>query len=98
MVNSPMNVDTGVRKRSNLGPLLFMIFINDLPLRLPPNDISIHADDTSVIIHADIVVEIQVNRKDILQYFKDWRWKNSIIMSAHKTSLSKLPLNSTNLP
>ncbi len=43
-----LSIKTGVLQRSILGPLLFIIFINDLPLLAIHSEIDMYADDSTV--------------------------------------------------
>ena len=43
----------GSRTASIIGPLFFILFINDLPLHVSA-DVDLHADDTTVTASADV--------------------------------------------
>jgi hypothetical protein len=43
-----MQIQCGVPQGSQLGPLLFSVFTNDLPLTLNKASVSMYADDSTV--------------------------------------------------
>ena len=60
------NVEVGVPQGSCLGPLLFLIYINDLPLAVRGSTVSMYADDTSLCHQAMNMTQLINNDLAIL--------------------------------
>ena len=76
--SSWLDVNAGVPQGSILGPLLFLIYINDLPERLK-TDAKLFADDTSLFSTVIDIDKTSDNLNNDLSVIKEWAylWKMS---------------------
>lgn len=76
----------GVPQGSVLGPLLFLLYINDLPQAAPPKTIPIiFADDTSLLIASPNTCELLKEFTSSLSQLNKWLQQNSLILNISKT-------------
>jgi hypothetical protein len=86
----------GVRQGSILGPLLFTIYINDLPLRI--NSLSepiLFADDTSVIISNRNFEDFCTISNSVLSSMIEWFAANKLVLNLEKTNIMKFVTNNS---
>ena len=55
-ISSPKNISCGIRQGSILGPLLFLLYINDMPKSLKYVTPSMYADDTEIYAFLYLVI------------------------------------------
>ena len=71
---------TGVPQGSLFGPLLFLIFVNDLPLSLKHTDSILYADDTVIYTKGKTAIEMAEKIKSDLVNLDTWCKQNNIII------------------
>ena len=75
----------GVPQGSVLGPLLFLLYINDIPQIMTNCNVLMYADDTVLYCSGKNYLEIQAQMQESLTKFYDWCIKNKISMNIKKT-------------
>ena len=85
-LSDPLPVSIGVPQGSILGPLFFLLFINDLPLFLPQNStLTMFADDTSITQSSSTIHELNARlNRDASGVFA-WANLNDIALNTSKT-------------
>ena len=75
----------GVPQGSVLGPLLFLIYINDLPLSIKKMNAILFADDTTLFTSHSDLNTLSKNMSDDLQMVSEWLIANQLTLNISKT-------------
>ena len=84
-LSSQRNVSIGVPQGSTLGPLLFIIFINDISQNVGLGTTNLFADDTLVYCHASSVKELNENLQNCVNDVVKWYRQNNIVINSDKS-------------
>ena len=101
--SNKLNIECGVPQGSVLGPLLFILYTNDLPNRLPNLKSILFADDTTVYVSGNSKANMFVLMKAELDTLIDWFRANKLSLNISKTNYvlfepPKLKMNDDSSP
>ena len=71
---------------SVLGPLLFLIYVNDIANKCPHGLIRLFADDTNIFIEHSDIKSLMANAKEIIEYLNSWFKTNKLTLNINKTN------------
>ena len=82
-------VSCGVPQGSILGPLFFLIFINDLPLSLETSitSVNLYADDTTIYDVQPNKEKLEGNLQKSLTLLDKWCKENGLLLNTDKTKV-----------
>ena len=78
-------IHCGVPQGSCLGPLLFIVYINDLPFCLEGCQVTMYADDTSISFAAKSVNDLNMTLNRELDSLRKWLQGNKLSLNVLKT-------------
>ena len=79
-------VNIGVPQGTILGPVLFLLYVNDLSNSVINANINIYADDVVIYCSSESLPDLSINLQNNINSVYDWYTNNKLILSVDKCS------------
>ena len=89
------NITCGVPQGSVLGPLLFLVYVNDIGRSVPNIPVKLFADDTNLFISHSSVAGLQADAEVAIVQLINWFVANKLSLSLDKTCYTVFGANET---
>ena len=80
-----MKITCGVPQGSILGPLLFLLYVNDMPDVVKDSSIYLYADDTVLLNYGKNVINVKNDMQRDLGKIASWCGRNKLSLNIKKT-------------
>jgi hypothetical protein len=85
VLSNPLDITCGVPQGSILGPLLFLLYINDMSSAITKSKLFLYADDSAIIYSDKSTKEIEKHLTTDLESLNTWLAKNKLSLHLGKT-------------
>jgi hypothetical protein len=85
--SSSMEINQRVPQGSALGPLLYLLHINDIPVNIHDENLVMCADDFNVFISGSDESLIRTKIDRVVAELKTWFNRNNLVTNAGKTGI-----------
>ena len=93
-VSSSLNViHCGVPQGSVLGPLLFLVYVNDISAVIENNKLKLFADDTNLFVFGKTYEELEIKANECLTKMNSWFLVNKLSLNVGKTCFTIFTTN-----
>jgi hypothetical protein len=84
-ISTTREIKYGMPQGLILGPILFSLYINDLPLNIMRSKIVLLADDTNILVSEANMNNLQYKLNNVMNELQTWFTLNSLVVNAEKT-------------
>ena len=78
-------VASGTPQGGVLGPLIFLLYMNDLPTHVTEGRAFMYADDTTIVVSGNSMAGVCGGLGRVISQFKSWCDRNRLIVNISKT-------------